>query len=173
MSTCLKHSAVVGCWNKADTTKENVVIHYTYATNASGVEILKATRYTTSNGTPISLGVGESVTPGSCQVSQLNLISGGVSIANGTFATNLGPDGTSWTNPGNLKSVTIRARRSNTTNANSGAITNGVVVATTDNKIVLLTNEIITFSVEDGNIQLFESVDTIGNAAALVTYNRI
>lgn len=68
MSTCLKHSAVVGCWNKADTTKENVVIHYTYATNASGVEILKATRYTTSNGTPISLGVGESVTPGACVV---------------------------------------------------------------------------------------------------------
>lgn len=68
MSTCLKHSTVVGCWNKADNTKENVVIHYTYATNASGVEILKAIRYTVSDGTPITLGVGDTVTPGACVV---------------------------------------------------------------------------------------------------------
>lgn len=68
MSTCLKHSTVVGCWNKADNTKENVVIHYTYATNASGVEILKAIRYTISDGTPITLGVGDTVTPGACVV---------------------------------------------------------------------------------------------------------
>lgn len=68
MSTCLKHSTVVGCWNKADNTKENVVIHYTYATNASGVEILKAIRYTISDGTPIALGVGDTVTPGACVV---------------------------------------------------------------------------------------------------------
>jgi len=66
MSTCLKHSTVVGCWNKADNTKENVVIHYTYATNAGGVEILKAIRYTTSDGTPIAIPVGDTVTPGAC-----------------------------------------------------------------------------------------------------------
>jgi hypothetical protein len=70
MSTCLKHSTVVGCWNKADNTKENVVIHYTYATNASGVEILKAIRYTISDGTPIALGVGDTVTPGACPPKQ-------------------------------------------------------------------------------------------------------
>lgn len=68
MSTCLKHSTVVGCWNKADNTKENVVIHYTYATNTGGVEILKAIRYTVSDGTPITLGVGDTVTPGECVV---------------------------------------------------------------------------------------------------------
>lgn len=68
MSTCLKHSTVVGCWNKADNTKENVVIHYTYATNTGGVEILKAIRYTISDGTPIALGVGDTVTPGACVV---------------------------------------------------------------------------------------------------------
>lgn len=66
MSTCLKHSTVVGCWNKADNTKDNVVIHYTYATNTGGAEILKATRYTTSDGTPITIGVGDTVTPGEC-----------------------------------------------------------------------------------------------------------
>lgn len=66
MSTCLKHSTVVGCWNKADTTKENVVIHYTYATNTSGVEIIKATRYTTPDGTPIVIPVGDTVSAGSC-----------------------------------------------------------------------------------------------------------
>lgn len=68
MSTCLTHSTVVGCWNKADSTKENVVIHYTYATNASGVEIIKAIRYTTSDGTPIALPIGDIVTPGECIV---------------------------------------------------------------------------------------------------------
>jgi hypothetical protein len=68
MSTCLKHSTVVGCWNKADNTKENVVIHYTYATNASGMEIIKATRYTTSDGTPITLSAGDTVTPGVCSI---------------------------------------------------------------------------------------------------------
>ena len=68
MSICLKHSTVVGCWNKVDNTKENVVIHYTYATNASGVEILKAIRYTISDGTPITLSVGDTVTPGECVV---------------------------------------------------------------------------------------------------------
>lgn len=66
MSTCLKHSTEIGCWNKADTTKENVVIHYTYATNASGVEIIKATRYTLSDGTVVNLANGEFVTVGGC-----------------------------------------------------------------------------------------------------------
>jgi hypothetical protein len=66
MSACLKHSTVIGCWSKADNTKENVVIHYTYATNASGVEIIKATRYTTSDGTPIAIPVGETVSVGAC-----------------------------------------------------------------------------------------------------------
>jgi hypothetical protein len=72
MSACLKHSTVIGCWNKADNTKENVVIHYTYATNASGVEIIKATRYTNSAGVPITLAVGETVNPGSCQIPIIN-----------------------------------------------------------------------------------------------------
>ena len=100
--------------------------------------------------------------------------SGSVSIANGTFATNLGPDGATWNNPGNLKSVTILARKSNTSNAIPGAGgINQVLIQTTSNKAVLLTGESVTFSVEDGNIQDFVYVDTLENAAALVVYNYI
>ena len=103
----------------------------------------------------------------------LTLLSGGVSIANGTFATNLGPDGTTWNNPGNLKSITIRARRSNNGDAIPGSGANQVMVQTTDNKVILLTGESVTYSVEDGNIQDLISVETLNNAAALIIYNRI
>jgi len=104
---------------------------------------------------------------------QLIAKSGILSIANGTFATNLGPDGTIWNNPGGLRSVTIRARRSNGTDAIPGSGANQVLIQTTDNKGVLLTNESVTFSVEDGNIQDFVYVDTLNNAAALIIYNRL
>lgn len=104
---------------------------------------------------------------------QLIAKSGILSIANGTFATNLGPDGTIWNNPGGLRSVTIRARRSNGTDAIPGSGANQVLIQTTDNKGVLLTNESVTFSVEDGNIQDFIYVDTLNNAAALIIYNRL
>ncbi len=102
----------------------------------------------------------------------LELLSWGVSIASWTFAANLWPDGTIWNNPWNLKSVSIRARRSNTTNSIPW-VGNQVLVVTTDNKYVLLTNESATYSVEDGNIQNFANVECLGNAAALITYNRL
>lgn len=104
---------------------------------------------------------------------QLTLKSGGVSIANGTLATSLGPDGTIWNNPGNLRSVTIRARRSTGTDAVPGSGANQVLIQTTDNKVVLLNGESVTFSVEDGNIQDLVYVDTLNNSAALVIYNRL
>ncbi|TXG79541.1 MAG: hypothetical protein E6R13_09750 [Spirochaetes bacterium] len=101
------------------------------------------------------------------------LLSGGVSIANGTFSTNLGPDGTIWNNPGGLRSITIRARRSNNGNAIVGSGANQVVVTSTDNAYVLLAGESVTYSVEDSNIQDLISVETLNNAAALIIYNRI
>ncbi len=175
MSSCLKHSAVVGCWNKANATKESVVIHYTYGVNSSGVEILKATRYTNSNGVPLSIPVGDTVSAGACDLSTVSLTvqSGGVSIASGTFAATLGPDGTIWNNPGNLKSVTVRARRSNNNNAIPGSGANQVMVQTTNIKVILLTNESATWSVEDGNIQDLVYVECLANSAALVIYNFI
>ena len=90
MSTCLKHSTVVGCWNKADNTKENVVIHYTYATNAGGVEILKAIRYTISDGTPIALGVGDTVTPGACVADLVECVVGSANLVTEALDVNLG-----------------------------------------------------------------------------------
>jgi len=100
------------------------------------------------------------------------LRSGTLSIANGTHSTLLGPDGTAWTNPGNLKSVTILARKSNASDAIVGSGANQVMVITTDNKYILLEGESVTYSVEDGNIQDFVSVECLVNSAALVVYNR-
>jgi hypothetical protein len=102
----------------------------------------------------------------------LQLQSGGVSIASGTLAATLGPDGVDWTNAGNLKSITIRARRSNTNNALPGN-GNQVIITTSINKVVLLTNESATYSVQDDNIQSLQRVDCIGNSAALIIYNFI
>lgn len=101
------------------------------------------------------------------------LLSGGASIAEGIYSATLGPDGTSWTNPGNLKSVTILARKSNTTDAIPWSGANQVMINTTDRKIVLLTGESITFSVEDGNIQDLGDVQCLVDSAALVIYNRL
>lgn len=113
---------------------------------------------------------------GNCSDLPITLKSGAESIANGTLASTLGPDGTTWlassVGATNLRTVTVLARRSNTTNA---TLTGGnkVVVTTTDGAVTLLTGESITFSAEDGNIQDFVGVTTIGNSAALVIYNRI
>lgn len=103
----------------------------------------------------------------------LNILSWWASIANWTFAATLWPDGTIRNNPWNLKSVTIRARRSNGIDAFPWSWANQVLIQTTDIKLVLLTNESVTYSVEDGNIQDLIYVDTLWNAAALITYNRI
>lgn len=105
--------------------------------------------------------------------SQLVIKSGTVSIASGSHVTLLGPDGTTWSNPGNLTSVTILARKSNSTDAIVGSGANQVMVVTTDNKYILLEGESATYSVEDGNIQDFISVECLVNSAALVIYNRL
>jgi hypothetical protein len=105
-------------------------------------------------------------------IKSMNLYSGSLSIASGTYATLLGPDGTLWNNPGNLKSVTIYARKSNSSDAVVGSGANQVLVITTDNKYILLEGESATYSVEDGNIQDFVSVECLKNSACLIVYNR-
>jgi hypothetical protein len=99
--------------------------------------------------------------------------SGGVSIADGTYASLLGPDGTTWSNPGNLRSVTILARKSNGNDAIPGSGANQVMVSTVYNKIILLEGESITYSVEDGNIQDISDVTCLKDAAALVVFNTL
>lgn len=125
-----------------------------------------------ANGVPtVILPIG-SIIDGACEIpTQQTFRSGAVSIAEGTFVASLGPDGVIWINPGSLRSVTVRARRSNNNDAVPGSGANQVMVQTTTNKVVLLTNESATWSVEDGNIQDLDRVECLGNSAALVIYN--
>lgn len=104
-----------------------------------------------------------------CPADTMTLRSGGVSIGSGTFAATLGPNGFSWTAPATLRSVTVQARRSNTTNATLAAA-NRVVVTTTTGTSVLLTGETKTWAVEDLNTLNFVSVTLGGNAAAYINY---
>jgi hypothetical protein len=112
-----------------------------------------------------------------CCEGSVTLKSGSLSLADGTFAAGLGPDGTSWNvaslGTSLLRSITISARKSNTTDANFGSGFNQVGIITTYNKTVLLTGESVTFSAEDGNIQDFIEVVCMKNSAALVIYNTI
>ena len=129
-----------------------------------------------ANGNIVTVQPAGVITNGNCSDLPITLKSGAGSIANGALASTLGPDGTTWLASSigatNLRTVTVLARRSNTASA---TLTGGnkVVVTTTDGAVTLLTGESITFSAEDGNIQDFVSVATIGNSAALVIYNRI
>lgn len=104
----------------------------------------------------------------------LALNTGGVSIANGVHAATLGPDGTVWNNPGGVRSVTVAARRSATSDANpTGAGSNQVLVGTTLNKVVLLEGETVTWSVDDPDTLNVDWVETFGDSAALVVWTGV
>ncbi|MGL4977950.1 MAG: hypothetical protein ACRC5G_08040 [Cetobacterium sp.] len=138
--------------------------------NTNAVTYLNLSTNTISNTSPVNLQVG------SCSVVSNALITktiktGSLSIADGTFATSLGFNGTSYTPAIILKSITISARKSNTSDSNPATIGNKVVITTTDGDTVLLTGESVTFSAEDNNILNFISVTCKENSAALVIYN--
>lgn len=104
---------------------------------------------------------------------QLTLKSGGYSIAEGIHALLLGPDGTIFTNPGNLRSITIKARKGTNTDAIVGS-GNQLIINTTLSKFVLFPNDGgVTYSVEDRNIQDFVNVECIGDSAALIIINTL
>jgi len=65
MSLCSEFTALAGCLDVAG-VKTSVTIHYEYRTAANGARTLHATRYTDAAGTPIVVGVGDTVTPGAC-----------------------------------------------------------------------------------------------------------
>jgi hypothetical protein len=65
---CKELSAVVGCLSVAGVPNRTVVIHYEYGPGGSGYATLLATRYTTVDGTPITLAAGETVAAGACPV---------------------------------------------------------------------------------------------------------
>lgn len=104
----------------------------------------------------------------------LALNTGGVSIANGVHAATLGPDGAVWNNPGGVRSVTVAARRSATSDANpTGAGSNQVLVGTTLNTVVLLEGETVTWSVDDPDTLNVDWVETFGDSAALVVWTGV
>lgn len=99
------------------------------------------------------------------------ITSWGVSIAGWNYSNLMWPDWTNRNNPWWLKSITIRARKSNSIDTIPWSWANQVMIVTTNNKFILLTNETITYSVEDWNIQDIVSVECLKNSAALVIYN--
>ena len=105
-------------------------------------------------------------------VISLNIQSAWVSIADWTYAALLWPDGISWTNSWNLKSVSIKARKGTNNDAILWSWASQIVINTLSNKFVLFPDDgAITYSVDDGNIQEFLSVKCIKNSAALVIFN--
>jgi len=93
--SCNKYtSAVVGCWNNT-----SVVIHYTYGIDASGSQILEATRYTDSDGVVLTIPAIDTVIPGSCS-------SGSSSSCDDNDTTLASQSGTGNI-PAGFKSVTI------------------------------------------------------------------
>lgn len=63
---CKELTTANGCWTKADGTYEPVVIHYTYGTNAAGVELVTAVRYTDAAGNALTIPAGDDVVAGPC-----------------------------------------------------------------------------------------------------------
>jgi hypothetical protein len=110
------------------------------------------------------------------------LTGGGVSIANGTNAVNLGPDGTQWPNGttgvipvgAKLKSMTVCVRKGADNNAagtGPGAVNDRVQIVGTFGSLYLLEGECDTWQVSEDQDSLSPlNVYTLGNAAAKVTY---
>lgn len=74
---CKDLEPILGCLTREDGTTESVVIHYTYGTNAAGVEIIKSVRYTSANGQIVTVGTTDLVTPGDCKC-DTECVTGGV-----------------------------------------------------------------------------------------------
>ncbi len=68
---CLDTAVVIGCRRFPTGTTETVNIHYEYRTAASGELVVYKTRYTDAVGAPIALAAGETVTPGACEIADI------------------------------------------------------------------------------------------------------
>jgi hypothetical protein len=68
---CLDAEAVIGCRRFPTGATETVNIHYEYRTAANGELVVYKTRYTDAVGNPIVLAAGETVSPGACEVADI------------------------------------------------------------------------------------------------------
>lgn len=68
---CLDVEVVIGCRRFPTGATEAVIIHNEYRAAANGELVLYKTRYTDAAGAPIALGAGEIVSPGACEVADV------------------------------------------------------------------------------------------------------
>jgi hypothetical protein len=66
-NNCLHITLANGCWTKADLTKESVFVHNSYGKAPNGQEVLRSTRYTTVDGTVLTIPLTDTVTVGACE----------------------------------------------------------------------------------------------------------
>jgi hypothetical protein len=127
--------------------------------------------YTTTSGLVVTPDAG-SWTPGSCGADAMQLPAGAVSIANGTYAATLGPNGSNWFPPAGLKSVTVYARHAATNDdATSGGSPGRVEVYVNSNVFMMLDGESFTWSVDDpDDLTTLTEVRCTADAAATVTW---
>jgi hypothetical protein len=127
--------------------------------------------YTTTSGLVVTPDAG-SWTPGSCGADALQLPAGAVSIANGTYAATLGPNGSNWFPPSGLKSVTVYARHAATNDdATASGSPGRVEVFVNGNVFMMLDGESFTWSVDDpDDLTTLTEVRCTADAAATVTW---
>lgn len=175
--TCRDLETVLGCRrDAAGVPIGTVVVHYEYRRNALGNTVVHAVRYAQSDGTTITLGVGETVTPGACPVADVErrLLQYGQNIASGTFTPTFDPagNGAVWSTfgiNGPLQSVTVTALRAGTPGSGNTVV---VTFGATGTKMWLVQGQSFTWSVAQDAASWYEtldrdiSVDCQGNAAA-------
>lgn len=133
------------------------MIHTEYGFDAAGNVIVVRTIYSDSASNPIALAPGEAVTPGSCDMPSVGVVSDGVQIAGSTRASTPefsgAPDTFSTSAIGGaLQAIAITAFAS--TPSLPGNATDQVIVVTPGgNKIVLAGGETRSWAVERGQDQ--------------------
>lgn len=172
---CSDLSTALVCYTDIAGVKQTLVAHYEYRKNASGATVLHATRYSTSDGTPLipNLALG-SMTVGQCNISSVRRVFPlGCNIASGTeVAKYVGfTVGTTWA----PLAVASRKLQSFTVTATKGqepSTGNYIEVLFSGNKICLLEGESFTWSVSQDSSDRYEellgafSVNAFGNSSA-------
>jgi hypothetical protein len=186
VKNCLAETPIVGCAEYAGVPAATV-LHSVTGINGDVIPV-------GSTGFPAANGVGSDgsgfirsyftdltgtvVTPdtgtftaGDCPTAapSMTFTAAGVSIASGVHAATLGPDGTTWVAPSGLRSLTVAARRTNTTDATNGAA-NRVEIVGPGGTFRLLEGETFTWSVDDPDSFTLTSVTCVGDAAAAVVW---
>ncbi len=186
VKTCLAETPIVGCAEFGG-VPTSTILHSVTGANGDVIPVGSVAHpaangvgsdgsgfirsyYTDIDGTVVAPDAG-TFTPGGCPTASPSIAftAGGASIGSGVYAATLGPDGTSWSAPTGLRSLTVAARRANITDATSGA-GNRVDVVLNTGTFRLLEGETFTWSVDDPDSFVAGSVSCAGDAAAAVVW---